>query len=51
MDTMKMVKLNDDTHARLVTIGKYGETMDDIVKKCIDAYEKLDAVGGKTTKK
>lgn len=38
---MKMVKLNDDTHSELVKIGKYGETMDDIVKRCLEAYKKM----------
>lgn len=45
MDTeatqLKMVKLKDGTHARLVRIGRYGETMDDIISKCIRAYEQM----------
>jgi hypothetical protein len=41
IEEMKMVKLKDETHARLAKIGKYGETMDDIVSKCIDAYERM----------
>lgn len=35
----KMVKLKDSTHAELVKIGRYGETMDDIIKKCVKAYK------------
>jgi hypothetical protein len=36
---LKMVKLKDDTHAELARIGRYGETMDDIIKRCIKAYK------------
>lgn len=36
-----MVKLKDDTHAELVKIGGYGETMDDIIKRCVKAYHQL----------
>ena len=36
---MKMVKLKDETHARLTNLGKYGQTMDDIINACVDAYE------------
>jgi hypothetical protein len=39
--TLRMVKLKDDTHQELVKIGKYGETMDDIVKKCVKAYKQV----------
>lgn len=38
---LKMVKLKDDTHAELAKIGRYGETMDDIIKKCIKSYKQL----------
>jgi hypothetical protein len=36
---LKMVKLKDDTHEQLKGIGSYGETMDDIIKKCVKAYK------------
>ena len=37
----KIIKLKDETHAKLMSIGKYRETMDDIVRKGIEAYERL----------
>ena len=40
MQLMKRVKLKDETHARLADLGKYGQTMDEIINKCIDAYLK-----------
>jgi hypothetical protein len=37
-----MVKLKDETHAELDKIGLRGESFDEIIKKCIDAYKKLN---------
>lgn len=39
---MKMIRLNADTHAELVKIGTYDETMDDIIKRCTKAYHELE---------
>jgi hypothetical protein len=44
LEKLKMVKLKDDTHAELVKLGKYGETMDDIIKRCIKAYREKHKV-------
>ena len=38
----KTVSISDETHKELVKLGVYGETIDDIIKKCIEAYKKLN---------
>ena len=38
--TMKMVKLKDETHGELLSVGQFRETMDDIISKCVKAYKK-----------
>jgi hypothetical protein len=38
----KTVSISEETHAELTKLGVYGETIDDIIKKCIDAYKKLN---------
>jgi hypothetical protein len=35
----RQVKLKDDTCEKLLKLGRMGETFDDVVKKCIEAYE------------
>ena len=35
---IKLVKLKDDTHAELNSIGLRGETFDDIIKRLIKEY-------------
>jgi hypothetical protein len=35
-----MVKLKDETHADLSKLGRYGDTMDDIVRRLIDFYKR-----------
>ena len=44
METMvKLIKVKDETHKELAKLSSsYGETMDDIVSKCIQAYKKLN---------
>ena len=37
---VKMLKVKDETYAELIDIGKYSETMDDIVRKCLEAYKR-----------
>jgi predicted CopG family antitoxin len=37
----KTVSISDDTHKELVKLGVYGETIDDIIRKCIEAYKQL----------
>lgn len=36
----KTVSISDETHKELVKLGVYGETIDDIIRKCIDAYKR-----------
>ena len=38
-DDDRIIKIKKNTHERLKKLGKYGETMDDIIKRCVDAYE------------
>ena len=38
-DGDRIIKIKENTHERLKKLGKYGETMDDIIKRCVDAYE------------
>ena len=38
----KTVSISEETHSELTKIGVYGETIDDIIKKCIDAYKKVN---------
>lgn len=39
--TFKTIKVSVDTHEQLKGLGEWGETMDSIIVKCIDAYAKL----------
>jgi hypothetical protein len=36
----KTITINEDTHRELVKVGAYGESMDDIIKRLLDFYEK-----------
>jgi hypothetical protein len=36
-----------DTYRELVKVGGYGETMDQIVRKCVEAYKREQAKGKK----
>ena len=36
----KTVSISEETHSELTKLGVYGETIDDIIRKCIDAYKK-----------
>ncbi len=36
----KTITINEDTHRELVKVGIYGESMDDIIKRLLDFYEK-----------
>jgi len=36
----KTVSISEETHLELTKIGVYGETIDDIIRKCIEAYKK-----------
>lgn len=40
--TRKIVKLKDETYEELKAMGKYGETMDDIIYRCVQAYKKAN---------
>ena len=40
---VKLIKVKDETHKELMKLNsRYGETMDDIVSKCIIAYKKVN---------
>jgi hypothetical protein len=39
-DDYTNIRVHKKTHAELDAIGKRGESMDDIVKKCLEAYKK-----------
>jgi hypothetical protein len=39
---VKLIKVKDETHKELAKLGSYGDTMDDIINKCIHAYKKLN---------
>lgn len=36
------VSINEDTYQELTKVGIYGESMNDIVGKCVKAYKKLN---------
>ena len=36
----KTVSISEETHSELTKIGVYGETIDDIIKKCVEAYKR-----------
>lgn len=38
-DDMKMIRVDDDTHERLKTHGKFGESFQDIINRLLDIVE------------
>jgi predicted CopG family antitoxin len=38
----KTVSISEETHTELTKLGVYGETIDDIIRKCIEAYKKAN---------
>lgn len=38
-ELVRLIKLKDETHEELKTLGAYGDTMDTIVKKLIKSYK------------
>ena len=38
-DNMKMIRVDDDTHERLKTHGKFGESFQDIIDRLLDIAE------------
>lgn len=40
----KLIKLQDDVYEELKELGKYGETMSEIVGKCVQAYKKENKI-------
>jgi predicted CopG family antitoxin len=44
---MKMVRLDDDVHRRLTELGKYGESLSDIVQRVLDELEECKNAKGK----
>jgi predicted CopG family antitoxin len=39
---MKMVAVSEETHKRLADRGKWGESMDDLIKELLDKAEKRE---------
>ena len=39
-DSMKMIRIDDDTHDRLKQHSKFGESFDDIINRLIDIAER-----------
>jgi hypothetical protein len=37
------IRIREDTREKLRRLGTYNESMDDIVMKCIDAYNKFNS--------
>jgi hypothetical protein len=35
----KLIKVNEDTYSRIISFGKYGDTMDTILKRMIDLID------------
>lgn len=40
MTMLKTIRVSEETHKELMKIGVYGEAMDDIVRKCVEAYKR-----------
>jgi predicted CopG family antitoxin len=38
-DSMKMIRVDDDTHERLKVHGKFGESFQDIINRLLDIVE------------
>lgn len=38
---MKSIRVYLDTYNKIRAVGVYGESMDDILDKCVEAYNKL----------
>jgi predicted CopG family antitoxin len=43
----RTIVITMDTYEELVKIGGYDETMDQIVRKCVEAYKREQARGGR----
>ena len=44
----RTIGVTEDTYQELVKVGGYGETMDHIIRKCVEAYKREQ--GGKQKK-
>lgn len=40
MGRRKTITINEDTYRELVKVGVYGESIDDIIKRLLDFYER-----------
>ena len=38
----RLIKVKNETYKELADLGSYGDTMDNIINKCIEAYKKLN---------
>jgi len=36
----KTVSVSEETHKELAKLGVYGESIDDIIRKCIESYKR-----------
>lgn len=37
---MKTLRVSDETHKELAKLGTYGDTMEDIIRKLLDYYQR-----------
>ena len=42
-DKKRTIGVTEDTYRELVKVGGYGETMDHIIRKCVEAYKREQA--------
>jgi predicted CopG family antitoxin len=42
VEMVKMVRIEEDVHSRLVKRGRYEQTMSDIIRELLDIADKLD---------
>ena len=43
----KNIAISNITHSKLMELGKYGESMDDIVNRLIESYNKVNTQANK----
>ena len=41
-EEMKTLRVSDQTHKELIKLGSYSESMDDIIKKLVESYKKVN---------
>lgn len=38
----KTISINEDTHERLIKYANYGDSLDSVISRALDAYEKVN---------